>query len=101
LEDTTEAEELIAALRACQSNYVEMDFSGLQGVGTKFIDQFIRLAEVGLAETWLTPRNYGPSCNCLVNRLLTRLKRQREQAWINGCEAFAAGAVPKGARCAP
>ena len=91
LEQTAHAEELVKAIHACQNNFIELDFSGVEGVSTEFRDQFLRLAGSELGETWLTPRNYGPSCNRLVKCLLSRLKRQREGAWINGCEAFTTG----------
>lgn len=99
LDQPPQAEKLVAALRACRRNFVELDFSLVGGISPAFSDQFFRLAEGELAEIWLTPRNYDASCNRLVKRLLSRLERQREQAWINGCEAFAKGldAQAKGA----
>jgi len=99
LDQLPQAEKLIAALRSCRRNFVELDFSGVGGVSPAFSDQFFRLAEDELAEIWLEPRNYEASCNRLVKRLLSRLERQREQAWINGCAAFATGwdAKAKGA----
>jgi len=94
LDQTDQAENLVAALRACQRGFVELDFSGVEGVSIAFNEQFFRLAEDGLAEIWLTPRHYNASCNRLVKRLLSRLQQQREQAWRVACQRFCAGGNP-------
>jgi len=94
LDQACQAERLVAALAAFQCDFVELNFAGVDGVSTEFSELFVLLAEEKLAETWLTPHNYEISCNRLVKRLLSRLRRQREQAWAEGCERFSTGRHP-------
>jgi len=94
LEEAAQAEQLIAAIRVCQRNFIDLDFSGVERVGPEFLDHFARLADARLTDVWLTPRHYEPACNRIVMYLLSRLKRQREQAWSEACETFAQASLP-------
>lgn len=91
LEQAIQVRRLIAAIQDCQHNFIELDFLGVEEVSVEFTDEFFRLAESELAEIWITPRNYGSACNRIIKRLLCRLKQQREQAWLNGCERLIKG----------
>lgn len=91
LEQAAQAAELITALHTFQSNFIELDFSGVKGVSRQFSDRFAGLAGAELVGVWLTPRHYHASCERLVKPLLARLQRQRERAWAEGCDKFMAG----------
>ena len=86
LDEARQADTLARALLACQRNFIELDFSGLDGASLEFTELFFRHAEAELADVWLAPRNYDFSCARLVRPLLSRLQQQREQAWAAGCE---------------
>ena len=88
LEQTNQAANVINTLNEISQVWIELNFSDVTGVSMAFSDEFFRLAEVELAETWLMPRNYQPSCIAFVNQLLGRIKQQREEAWIKGCEKY-------------
>ena len=97
LEQAPQAQILVAVLHGCQRNYIELDFSGVFSVSKAFCDEFFRLAKRELAETWLMPKNYHR--NPMVDWLLSRLKRQREEAWVKGCERFTTGIHPVTTEC--
>jgi hypothetical protein len=92
LEQAIQAAYLIAALQTFQSNFIELDFTGVEGVSREFTDRFICLAETELPDAWLTPRHYHANCERLIKLLLTRLQLQRERAWADGCDRFMTGA---------
>jgi len=91
LETKYQAECIIAALRHYRQRRIELDFTGLTDASCAFCDEFFRLAEHELPETWLVPRHYDHPCPCLVHRLVDRLERLREKTWIRGCESFTTG----------
>jgi hypothetical protein len=91
LERADQADSLAAALRDCRRNFIELDFSGVAGVSRAFGERFCRLADTGLADVWLVPRNYGESCGYLIRHLQGRLQAQREQAWADACELLCTG----------
>ncbi|WP_077727876.1 hypothetical protein [Methylocaldum sp. 14B] len=94
LETEYQAERIIAALRRCPQRRIELDFTGLTDASLAFCDEFFRLAERELPETWLVPRHYVHPYPCLVHELVSRLERLREKTWIKGCESFMTGADP-------
>jgi hypothetical protein len=91
LETACRAGAIVTVLCLTRRRWIELDFTGVTRVSTAFSDEFMELVERELPETWLEPRHYGPLCGYLVTRLLSRLKRLREEAWIMGCERFMIG----------
>ena len=94
LERVANAQRLVAELLGCQSNWIELDFTGVSGIGEAFCVEFFRLAASELADVWLLPCHYRLCCNHMVKRLQERVKRQREAAWMKGCERFTTGNHP-------
>jgi hypothetical protein len=95
LETEYQAECIIAALRGTPQRRIELDFTGLTDASWAFCDEFFRLAERELPETWLIPRHYVHPSPCFVHRLVERLERMREKTWIKGCESFTSGYDPQ------
>jgi hypothetical protein len=95
LEAECQARTIIAVLCLIPRRWIELDFTGVTCVSSAFGDEFMKLAERELPETWLVPRHYGHPGGYLINRLLNRLKRLRKKAWITGCERFMTGTGPQ------
>jgi len=91
LETEYQAAHIIDMLCRCPQRRIELDFTGLTDASWAFCDEFFRLAERALPETWLVPRHYDHPSPCLVHGLVSRLERLREKTWIRGCESFTTG----------
>ncbi len=82
LNTKAQAESVIQAIKASESRWVDLDFSGITELNWEFALEFSHLAETVLPEgIWLVPRNYNYSANKLIGSLISRLKILREQAW--------------------
>jgi hypothetical protein len=86
LRTKAQAEAVIRAIQSHPRRHIALDFSGITRVSWEFTQEFMRLAQDELPETWLTPRHYDQNSVMLIAPLISRLARMREEAWIKGCD---------------
>ncbi|WP_052808389.1 hypothetical protein [Methyloterricola oryzae] len=90
-----QARQAACALEARRRRWINLDFSGVSGVSWEFAQAFLRDVEQNLPTIWLVPKNYDQHCANLTRPLKTRLRRLREQEWIDGCERYSTGIDPR------
>jgi hypothetical protein len=78
-----QAQSVIFAIKRQARNWIDLDFSGITGVSWEFALDFLRIAQIEFPEKWLVPRHCGQGSEKLIGDLVSRLKRQRERAWLN------------------
>ncbi|QJD31431.1 hypothetical protein GNH96_12315 [Methylococcus geothermalis] len=72
---------MIASLRRKPGNWMELDFSGVDGASPAFIEELFGFIEREMSDIWLVPTHYNESIRPLLNRHLSLLQHRRDQAW--------------------
>jgi hypothetical protein len=86
LVNESQADNVIRTIRTMNKRWIEIDFTGIQEIRMEFVTALMRSIDTEFATAWLVPRHYRPPAHFLVGRLVSRLKRLREEAWRNGFE---------------
>ncbi len=94
LQNEGQARQAARALEARRRRGIDLDFSGVFGVSWEFAQAFLRDVEQNFPTIWLVPKNYEQHCSNVTRPLKRRLKRLREQEWIDGCERYSTGIDP-------